>query len=430
MNVNTQSKLRVMLSVMLMLMIIGVQPIMSQDDVTTIRWVQWWDNAYGEELMDEIIAGFEAENPDVNVERVFVPWNNMYDSMVTNAQLNVADYDLLGMEVLWMVGLDRIGGIAPLDEFLGEADEEWLAARAPGSQVTWRGDTKLIYWYMFPYTIAYNIDMLEEAGVEAPTNWEEFTEAACALRNEENDVYGFSMSMAQQNFVVWGYLGNTILQLGGEMFDENGRAVFNSPEGVEAMERWQELYESGCVAPGSLTETGATSREYFATGRTAMVLDGPFIGGLSQNVNPDIQVGFLPAWSEETGGYVWLGSGLAIAENSDNKEETWRFMEYLLGEELSLELTEIRSVPYSTNAAFEQLVESEDPILSQIPNYLYQDPENNISYDPFPNMVSNEAYLMGNLQQAFDGRITIQEALDDAAAKWNEDIEAMQEAAS
>ena len=399
-----------------------------EQEVVTIKWIEWWEQPYTAEVLDDmLIAGFEAENPNIKVERTDVPWNSMYDNLVTNAQSDVANYDVLGMEISWMVGLDKLGGIEPLDGYIVTADKEWLDDRLDGGYVKWLGDTKMIHWYMFPYAIAYNVDLLESEGVDPPTNWDEFAEAVCALRDETEDRYGFSMSLGQANNVTWKLIALRVVQNGGRMLDENGRAVFNSPEGVEAVQYWKDMFDSGCVVPGSFSETGAQTREFFSTGKIAMINDGPFIGGLAKVVDPDIKVAYAPAFSDKTGGYFWAGSGLAIASNSQHKEEAWKFIEYLLRGDNCVELTKIRSVPYSTASAFASLEESDDPILKEIPAMLYGDEEHNEYMVPFPEMGNLQDVLMQEVQKALAGEKDIQDALDTAAAEWNETIDAVAE---
>src|SRR5690606_2332722 len=39
----------------------------------------------------------------------------------------------------------------------------------------------------------YNVGMLEEAGVEVPTTWDELLDAAITLTDAENDTYGYML---------------------------------------------------------------------------------------------------------------------------------------------------------------------------------------------------------------------------------------------
>ena len=65
-------------------------------------------------------------------------------------------------------------------------------------------------------------------------------------------------------------------------------------------------------------------------------------------------------------------------------DEAWEFLKFLLSDEISLWATETNTIPYATDAAVASLAESDDPILSQIPAMLTQDPEHNLMLDPTP----------------------------------------------
>ena len=396
--------------------------VQAEQEPVTIKWLEWWDPEYGVEIMDELIAGFNEQYPHITVERVSVAWGSMYDALVTNAQAKVSEYDLLGMERVWMLGLDKLGGIETLDPYIDGAPDEWKTALADGAAVKWQDSTKMYYWYMMPYHFAYNVDTFEEAGLEPPTNWDDLATLACELRDEDTGRYGLSLPLGMP---AWNLLlfYNRLVQNGGQVLDAEGRVAYNSPEGVAALEYYKGLLDTGCIVPGSYTEQLAQSREFFATGQIAMILDGPFIGSIVQQTNPDARVAYSPAFTDKTGGYVWAGSGLAIARNSKYKEEAWLLLEYLLQEDVTLMMTEARAVPFSSKAAFESLNTSTDPILREIPAMLNQDPEHNFFYPPLPNETTLREKFTEQTLAYYSGKIGAQEALDNAAAAWNEEID-------
>jgi ABC-type glycerol-3-phosphate transport system substrate-binding protein len=184
------------------------------------------------------------------------------------------------------------------------------------------------------------------------------------------------------------------------------------------------MLESGCVTPGSMSEQIAQSREYFANGKIAMTWDGPFISTISKQVNPKIRVAFAPAWKDVTGGYLWAGSGLALAANSVHKAEGWKFLEYLLSEDVSTMMTNKVSIPFSTKAGFKLLETSDDPILKEIPAMLNQDPKANFFFGPLPDFNSLSQTLQEQFNLAVAGKKDAKVALDEAAVAWNKAIDA------
>ena len=400
----------------------------AKQDKVTLHWLEWWSAEASDKSIDDLVAQFEELHPNIKVERTGVPWGNMYENLVTSAQAPDAMYDIVGMEFLWMTGLDKLGFFEDLRPWIEGAPEEWRAQRVAGTEVEWANEVQMIYWYVFPYSLAYNVDMLAEAGIEPPTNWDEFVAAAEALKNEDEGVYGFSMSMGQNNSAVYFYLAGLLQQLGGSFLDENGNPNFNSPEGVQAMEMWKAFYDAGLAAPGTLAETHTDTREFFATGKIAMIWDGPFIGNIARNINPDINVAYAPAWWNTTGGYVWIGSGLAMSKNSKHKEEAWMLLEFMLNAESAIKLTQDKSIPYASTAVFDDLLlHTDDPILREIPTMLNQDPAHNYFIQPIPEYETTHDALMLAEQEILAGDKPAQEALDEAAGVWQEEIDALRD---
>jgi hypothetical protein len=69
------------------------------------------------------------------------------------------------------------------------------------------------------------------------------------------------------------------------------------------------------------------------------------------------------------------------------------------------------------------LAESDDPILSQIPAMLTQDPEHNLMLDPTPEFELLHRTFVEAFQAVMAGEREPQEALDEVAALWNEEID-------
>ncbi len=96
----------------------GANQLTKAAPTATIKWLEWWDPEYGTKIMDELVSRFETQS-GIHVDRTAVPWGNMYDNLVTNAQAATATYDLLGMEACcFLTGIDKLGGIEDLTPYL------------------------------------------------------------------------------------------------------------------------------------------------------------------------------------------------------------------------------------------------------------------------------------------------------------------------
>lgn len=418
--------LKKLCSVLLVVILVAIagQSVLHAQEPVTITWLEWWEPEYGKDVMDELTSRFEAQT-GIRVERTTVPWPNMYDLLLTNAQAGTATYDVLGMEACcFLTGIDKLGGLEDLTPYL-ERDAEFAATLTGMTPVPWLGTIPELNWYIFPYSYVYNVKIFQAAGVEPPTSWAEMVEVTKQISEAGVVDYAFGEGFAGDIHHVTYYLfGSRLAQLGGRILDENGRAVFNSPEGVAALQSWKDFYDTGLFMPGAIGMMTADAREALAAETTAAMYDGPFAQVIASQINPDIRLAFPPAWNDVTGGYVWAGSGLSISSNSQHKEEAWEFIKFLLSEEISVWLTEKNSIPYATNAAVASLEESDDPILREIPAMLNQDPEHNILLNPIPEQESLHREFVAMFQEVMAGNLDPQEGLDRVAAMWNEVIDA------
>jgi ABC-type glycerol-3-phosphate transport system substrate-binding protein len=396
---------------------------MAQEKIT-LKWLEWWDPEYGTEVMDDLTAQFEAES-GIKVERTAVPWGNMFELLVANARSDTADYDVLGMEISWLTGIDRLGGIAPLDGYLA-ADPAFANSLTGATPIKWLGETKMLNWYIFPYSYSYNVAAFENAGLEAPKSWDEVISVSKKFAEKTGKKgLGTYYNESASGYMLYYMFGSRLAQAGGKWFDDNGKVAFNSPQGVKAFEWWKKVYDSGILPAGVFAGSQGTVREQFATEKVAAMWDGPFAGTIAKQTNPDMKVAYAPAWCDVTCGYQWAGSGLAVAANSKNKDAAMKFVKFLLSEKISTRMTKNVGIPFATKAGIDMLKDTDDPILKQIPQMMNGDPSNNIFLEPTPETQKLRREFTHQFVAFVRGEKSAKEALDATAAVWSQAIDAV-----
>lgn len=114
----------------------------------------------------------------------------------------------------------------------------------------------------------YRTDLLEAAGLQPPTTWDELTAAAAALTTGSQ--YGFAFSAPASNEGTWQYMP-FLWSNGGDETD------IQSPEAVEALQYLTDLVENGYVSQSVVTWGQNDLTEQFVAGKTAMMINGPWI---------------------------------------------------------------------------------------------------------------------------------------------------------
>lgn len=254
-------------------------------------------------------------------------------------------------------------------------------------------------------SLIFNQSLLDDAGVTAPTNWEELQTAAEALTVRD----GSKLTQAGFDLSDPGLFSMYLAQAGGKLLnDDETKTAFNSPEGLEVLAFWQSLLDAGVYQQG-FGDTG----DAFAEGRTAMKLDGPWalstldkVDGLSYGVAQPPQ-----GPDGDTGAYMG-GFGLVIPEGAKNAEGAWEFMKWWTTEaENGVAFGEISGwIPANIDAANDPFFTEDEHYAAFIETMNYAQARPNVQ--GFSD-VEGKA-LVPALERFLSGEISAEQALSDA----------------
>jgi multiple sugar transport system substrate-binding protein len=115
--------------------------------------------------------------------------------------------------------------------------------------------------------LIYNVDLLEAAGVEVPTTWDELEAAAAALT--QGSTYGIAFSAANSFEGTWQFLP-WMWSNGGNEDD------LTSPEVVESLEFVTGLVQSGSASASVVGWSQNDVTDQFIAGNAAMMINGPW----------------------------------------------------------------------------------------------------------------------------------------------------------
>jgi multiple sugar transport system substrate-binding protein len=217
-----------------------------------------------------------------------------------------------------------------------------------------------------------------------------------------------------------------LYQNGGSILnDDNTQAAFNSPEGVEAVEFYKSFIDDGT---GILWGPGQGDRQNgIKDGRIGMFTDGPYYMGIMKSGAPEAAGKWgvaLAPYPEEPGSYLG-GTGLSIPVNAEHPAEGWLFISFMLRPENATKIFTIAGAAPGLTAALESdEVDQPDPFFSDqntLPVFL--EAMSTATHFPYvPQWDQIQSIMDNGLQAAFLGKQAPQEALDDAAAKVNDEL--------
>jgi ABC-type glycerol-3-phosphate transport system substrate-binding protein len=170
----------------------------AQDDMITLTF---WDNQQTESGLSQFqqaaVDLFEAENPNITIDVVTVPYPEYQERLLLAVQGGNAP-DISTVDQIWNSAFGVAGAIVPLDDMIAMSEtvsEEnffpgaWESATYAGS--TWGVPFNVDVW---SFTF-YNADLLEAAGVdpESTVTWEGLAAAAEALTDADNGQFGIGL---------------------------------------------------------------------------------------------------------------------------------------------------------------------------------------------------------------------------------------------
>ncbi|MGP4049491.1 ABC transporter substrate-binding protein [Streptomyces sp. 2A115] len=331
--------------------------------------IVFWDNNGGvrTDIWKEIIADFEKANPKIDVEYVGIA-STEYQSKVDTSIQGGGLPDVGGVGAAMIAAIAAQNALEPLDDRLaksslnGKLNEDMVKSL----QSAGGDDDKL---YSIPTSanngvLYYRTDLFKKAGLDAPTTWDKFYEAADKLTNEDKNEFGYTIrggagSIAQALDAMYGQSGLT------SFWDSSGeKTTVNDPKNVAALEKYVALYKK--------TTPAADLNNDF----TKMVAqwDSGTIGMLNHNLGSyqDHVKAFgtdkfrgIPQPVGPGGKRVQVSNpvdGLGLFKSSKNKEAAWKFIEFATSHAENSKFNESAGqVPANTDAAKDPWVSAAEP---------------------------------------------------------------------
>ena len=320
--------------------VVTATPAPRDPDAEIILRVGTGDSGEGLNPHQEIIARFEAQNPDILVQLEAVAGQDYYARLLTQiAAGDAPDVMQIGDDAVPMfVGK---GAFAPLDEYIAGAYPLDTSVYLPGvlKPGQWDGQQYLLPKDYSPLGVYYNKAIFDQFGVPYPEDgwtWDDLLQTAQALTKDTDgdgttDIWGIQLAASwTTGFEYW------VAAAGGSLISGDGRefiGFMDSPETVRAVQFYADLYNKHKVVPppADLNLWGGGNSQ-FDNGQAAMRLFGRWPqGGYLTNENIDLGVVSPPV--DLTRGNVLFWGEFGIFGGSEHPEAAWRFLRFYTGAE-------------------------------------------------------------------------------------------------
>ena len=317
--------------------------------------IQWFTPNWDEPESREMVAEFEAANPDIKVELVITDWES-YKARATAALSDENAPELYTVLTTDVVPFAQIGLLEPLNERGAAAGIDFSDLLPSAVAIASIGDT--VYGIPFRHDgsgIYYNVDMLKEAGYDSfPTTWAEMVEMSKKLTKD--GVYAFAWPLGNESEAVT-RLVQQLYTYGGDVLAEDGKTcLLNSDAAKAALTNIVSSIQEGYASPSSLELDNTKMRNLFGTGKLAFNLTGPFDTDTLLADYPELNFATAVIPGPDGMGCTTANGWTVIMASKakeENKDAAAKFLAYITTPENQSRLTDSFPASY-TALAFEK----------------------------------------------------------------------------
>jgi multiple sugar transport system substrate-binding protein len=301
------------------------------------------------DAVKKVLPDFTKET-GIKVEVDELQYMRMHDKQVLEMSKPTGDYDLISYVIMWKGEYVSRGLLAPLAPFflnaaladpLYDADDILKAYIEPvglvgGKKGYLTGVTAALYGVPFgseTSVFGYRKDLFEKHNLKVPATYDELMGLVCKFKELEPGMAGLTSRGSAGHQVVHAWLLH-MNPLGGRIFDDQWKPVYDSPEGIKAAEYLKKILE--CGPEGGNAFGFDEMKNAFLQGKAAMFLDSVSIAGEVEDPTKSKVAGKV-GWAPHPKGAVAAsqtgGFGIAIPANSKKKDAAFLLLQWLTSKE-------------------------------------------------------------------------------------------------
>ena len=370
----------------------------------------------------ELIGNFKTTNPDITVKWEDVPWDATQSKILTSisaktapdvVNLNPNFASQLAGKNAW---LDLSSKVSP------DIQKQYLPK-------IWQANTLNnlsfgIPWYLTTRVTIYNQDLLKKAGITTPpATYEELAKVAKTIKDKTGK-YAFFITFSPGDS---GEVLESMVQMGVKLVDDQGKAAFDTPEGLAAFKYWVDLYQQGLLPPEVLTQGHRHGVELYQSGSTALLSSGAeFLKTIEKNAPTIAKASAAaPQITGKTGKKNVAVMNLVIPRDSKQADEALKFALFVTNADNQLAFTQQGGTLPSNIEAIERYIAKLDKESSgssveqarKVSASQLKDAE--VLIPPMKNFNQLQKLIYENLQAAMLKQKTVEQAVKESAEAWN-----------
>ena len=329
---------KLILLVLAIVLVLGSLPLAAQDEeINMTMWVRSIP-FQTQALVDEWNA-----NNDSQIELTVIPSAEFVTKM--GAAIAAGEPpDIASIDLIYTPAFAAAGQLVDITDFVKELPYADTLTPAHMALGMYEGRNYAVPTGVDGSFIVYNIDLFEQAGLDAdnpPTTWDEMLDAMRAIDALGDEVYGYWFSMNCAGCNAFTFLPFIWASGGDVLSDDYSEATIDSDPIVrDALAFYNTIWEEGLVPEGASIDNGSN----FVSAFTAAILAWPAWATLpsrsSRTTIPDLNFGVFHIPGKD-GGAASFGGGDVIAIASGSRacqKKPGAFIEWTMSDEAQIEI--------------------------------------------------------------------------------------------
>ncbi|HEU5300305.1 MAG TPA: sugar ABC transporter substrate-binding protein [bacterium] len=391
------------------------------------------------DTINDNIKKFQQRHPNVNVRLVDYNWGQYPDTIIANFVSGSNAPDVLYSSDHWLQQWAAAGWIVPLDDYFPQITQMAKTfSKYAVEGMSYNGKIYGLPYYADPMAFFYNDAILKKAGItKPPATWEELLQQARTIKQKGLVQYPIGFGFSQQEPFSIEVFISMVYSRGGNLFDKDQNPVFNRPGSalVQTIAWIRDAMRAGVMHPESLQWDGVQAGNAMRAGQQVFSISRA--SALASFNDPKqakdaghFKIALMPGSTHETVGFVrfYAMSSQVPKRGKEALEAAWNFLNYFGGPGADNSYPVVRrwALDFGLGFAQEPLFKDKDilasfgkwvdvPLLQRIGSRYAR-----VKQGLTPWFAQWDVFARAELQRAYLGQITPDQAAANLAAKWNE----------
>ncbi|MDD3942591.1 MAG: sugar ABC transporter substrate-binding protein [Sphaerochaetaceae bacterium] len=372
----------------------------------TVFWALY--DGLTEEYRQNLQDAFMKEYPNIELDIVPIPWDQVYDKLTTSlAGGNPPELSVIGTR--WILELLALDAVEPVDKWVSKTTLDNIFDGTKEAFINGQ------LWGLPVAAGARILAINNTLTKKVPATMEEMRTEALRIKNATGK-YGLIMPGKKHTELTdFAYY---LYSAGGDFFEINadgsyGKCIINNAAGVKALTYMVDVANKDKSVPaGYLSQTRMESHPVFYAGDAGYVMIGAWVDSALKQAGASFDVTYaqIPPFAGAKPAPLVITDSIAIFSGAKNKKEAGLFLDFFYRDEWKAKFDELIGFPPVTKSA---------ATLPQFQSPLYQALNEAAAVaKPWPlieGFAEMSDVIWDAVSMAYLGQKTPKQALDDAA---------------